>query len=170
MGATSYVWAMKELHEQLDDQHLNVDFIVTSSGSGGTQAGMVLGAELYGIQSRILGISISQAAEQMKMQVAALATATATHLGQEISSIIDKVDVNDDYLGEGYAQVGDVEREAIRIVAEKEGILLDPVYTGRAMAGLIDLIRWGAFTRGQTVLFWHTGGTAALSAFSRQLL
>ena len=81
-----------------------------------------------------------------------------------------KVDVNDDYLGEGYAQVGDVEREAIRLVAEKEGILLDPVYTGRAMAGLIDLIRWGAFTRGQTVLFWHTGGTAALSAFWRQLL
>ncbi|MCA9928542.1 MAG: D-cysteine desulfhydrase family protein [Anaerolineales bacterium] len=170
MGATSYVWAMKELHEQLRNQQLNVDFIVMASGSGGTQAGMVLGAELYGIQSHILGITVSQAAEQMKMQIAALATATATHLGQEISSIIDKVDVNDDYLGEGYAQVGDVEREAIRLVAEKEGILLDPVYTGRAMAGLIDLIRWGAFTRGQTVLFWHTGGTAALSAFWRQLL
>ena len=66
--------------------------------------------------------------------------------------------------------VSDAEREAIRMVAGWEGIVLDPVYTGRAMAGLIDLIRWGAFTRGQTVLFWHTGGTAALPAFADKLL
>ena len=170
MGATSYVWAMKELHEQLVAQHINIDFIVVASGSGGTQAGMVLGSELYDIPGDVLGISVDQPAEKMQIQIAALATATATHLGQETTSVADKVVVNDDYLGEGYAMVGEVEREAIRMVAEKEGILLDPVYTGRAMAGLIDLIRWGAFTRGQTVLFWHTGGTAALSAFANKLL
>ncbi len=170
MGATSYVWAMHELHEQLAAQHLNIDFIVVASGSGGTQAGMVLGAELYDISGEVLGISVSQPAEKMQIQIAALATATATHLGQETTSVAEKVVVNDDYLGEGYAQVGDAEREALRMVAEKEGILLDPVYTGRAMAGLIDLIRWGAFTRGQTVLFWHTGGTAALSAFAHKLV
>jgi 1-aminocyclopropane-1-carboxylate deaminase/D-cysteine desulfhydrase-like pyridoxal-dependent ACC family enzyme len=84
--------------------------------------------------------------------------------------VADRVNVNDDYLGEGYAQVGEPEREAIQLLAQMEGILLDPVYTGRAMAGLIDLIRWGAFTRGQKVLFWHTGGTAALSAFADRLL
>jgi D-cysteine desulfhydrase len=72
-------------------------------------------------------------------------------------------------VGDGYAIVGETEREAIRMVASQEGILLDPVYTGRAMGGLIDLIRWGAFTRGQTVLFWHTGGTAALPAFADRL-
>jgi L-cysteate sulfo-lyase len=170
MGATSFVWAMKELHDQLVAQQLNIDFIVVASGSGGTQAGMVLGAELYDIPGEILGISVSHPAEQMQIQIAALATATATHLGRETTSVADKVFVNDDYLGEGYAHVGEAEREALRMVAEKEGILLDPVYTGRAMAGLIDLIRWGAFTRGQSVLFWHTGGTAALSAFANKLI
>ena len=97
-------------------------------------------------------------------------TATATHLGLGTLSLAEKVIVNDDYLGSGYAQVADLEREAIQLTAQKEGILLDPVYTGRAMGGLIDLVRWGAFTRGQSVLFWHTGGTAALPAFADKLL
>ena len=66
--------------------------------------------------------------------------------------------------------MGETEREAIKLVGQLEGILLDPVYTGRAMGGLIDLIRWGAFTRGQRVLFWHTGGAAALPAFADRLL
>jgi 1-aminocyclopropane-1-carboxylate deaminase/D-cysteine desulfhydrase-like pyridoxal-dependent ACC family enzyme len=117
-----------------------------------------------------LGISIDHPADNLKMQVGALATATATHLGLGTLSLAAKVEVNDDYLGEGYAVVGDTEREAIRMVAQLEGILLDPVYTGRAMGALIDLIRWGAFTRGQSVLFWHTGGTAALPAFADKLL
>jgi L-cysteate sulfo-lyase len=170
MGATSYVWAMKELQEQLTTTHINIDFIVVASGSGGTQAGMVLGADIYGVRNRVIGISVSQQADQLQMQIAALATATATHLGLETAMVAGKVQVNDDYLGDGYGQVGDGEREAIRMMAEKEGILLDPVYTGRAMAGLIDLIRWGAFTRGQSVLFWHTGGTAAMSAFAHKLV
>ncbi|MCP5097038.1 MAG: D-cysteine desulfhydrase family protein [Chloroflexi bacterium] len=170
MGATSFVWAMKELKEQITAVSLNLDFIVVASGSGGTQAGMVLGAEIYGIRNRVIGISVSEQADQLQLQIAALATATATHLGLETTSIAGKVNVNDDYLGEGYSKVGDGEREALRMIAEKEGILLDPVYTGRAMAGLIDLIRWGAFTRGQSVLFWHTGGTAALPAFANKLL
>lgn len=170
MGATSYVLAMKELADQMQSQSINVDFIVIASSSGGTQAGMVLGVEIYGLNTRILGISVDLPVDQLQMQVGALATATATHLGMETTSLAEKVDVNDDYVGGGYAQVGDAERESIRMVARKEGILLDPVYTGRAMAGLIDLIRWGAFTRGQTVLFWHTGGTAALPAFASDLL
>jgi 1-aminocyclopropane-1-carboxylate deaminase/D-cysteine desulfhydrase-like pyridoxal-dependent ACC family enzyme len=79
------------------------------------------------------------------------------------------VDVNANYLGGGYAIVGDLERDAIRTVARTEGLLLDPVYTGRAMGGLIDLIRRGEFSREQNVLFWHTGGVAALSAFAESL-
>ncbi len=169
MGATGYVLAMEELTNQLADQHLNVDFIVMASSSGGTQAGMVLGAEAYGFRGRILGISIDRQAEELKTQVAALATATATHLDLKATSIHDSVEVNDDYLGEGYGILNDVDREAIRLVAQMEGVLLDPVYTGRAMGGLIDLIRWGAFTRRQTVLFWHTGGTPALFAYEGQL-
>jgi D-cysteine desulfhydrase len=169
MGATGYVLAMQELTQQLAEQHLNVDFIVFASSSGGTQAGMVLGAEAYGFRGRILGISIDRQADELKTQVAALATATATHLDLKTFSIHDAVEVNDDYLGEGYGVLNDVDKEAIRLVAQMEGILLDPVYTGRAMGGLIDLIRWGAFTRRQTVLFWHTGGTPALFAYEGQL-
>lgn len=170
MGATGYVWAMKELTEQLAALQRNVDFVVFASSSGGTQAGLVLGATVYDFNGQLLGISVDQPADLLKTQVSALATATATHLGLGTLSVAQRVDVNDDYLGEGYAQVGETEREAIRMVAQLEGIMLDPVYTGRAMGGLIDLIRWGAFTRNQTILFWHTGGTAALPAFADRLL
>ncbi|MCB8928702.1 MAG: D-cysteine desulfhydrase family protein [Ardenticatenaceae bacterium] len=170
MGATSYVLAMQELMAQLEAENINIDFIVFASSSGGTQAGIVLGAEVYGFRGHVLGISVDHPAEDLQIQVSALATATATHLGISNVSIANRVEVNDDYLGEGYAMVGETEREAIQMVAQLEGILLDPVYTGRAMGGLIDLIRWGAFTRGQSVLFWHTGGAAALPAFVDKLL
>ncbi|MCP4359142.1 MAG: D-cysteine desulfhydrase family protein [Chloroflexi bacterium] len=170
MGAASYVWAMQELMGQLTAVPINIDFIVLASCSGGTQAGLVLGAKIVGFRGHILGISIQYTAEDLQMQVAALATATATHLGLGTTAVADRVEVNDDYLGGGYAVVGEVEREAIQMTAQLEGILLDPVYTGRAMASLIDLIRWGAFTRGQSVLFWHTGGTAALPAFTDRLV
>ncbi len=170
VGATGYVMAMQELMSQLAGESLNIDFIVFASSSGGTQAGIVLGSQIYGFKGDALGISVDHPADTLRTQVGALATATATHLGLESVQLLDQVIVNDDYLGQGYAQVGDLEREAIRLLAQQEGILLDPVYTGRAMGGLIDLIRWGAFTRGQRVLFWHTGGTAALPAFAAKLL
>ncbi|MCA9935317.1 MAG: D-cysteine desulfhydrase family protein [Ardenticatenaceae bacterium] len=170
VGATGYVLAMEELTQQLAATNTNIDFIVIASGSGGTQAGMVLGAEVYDFRGQILGMSVSSEAAALQNRVAALSTATATHLGIGVPSVAGKVNVNDDYLGGGYGVVSEIEREAVRLLAQLEGILLDPVYTGRAMGGLIDLIRWGAFTRGQTVLFWHTGGTAALPAFTDKLL
>jgi D-cysteine desulfhydrase family pyridoxal phosphate-dependent enzyme len=170
MGATSYVMAMQELMEQLATLQINIDFIVVPSSSGGTQAGLVLGAAASGYRGKILGISIDQEAGVLQTQVAALATATATHLGLEPVTLAGLVEVNDDYLGGGYGVVCDGEREAIETVAQTEGILLDPVYTARAMAGLIDLIRWGAFTRGQRILFWHTGGIPNLFSYTEKLL
>ena len=169
VGATGYVKAMEELDTQLKEMQLNIDFIVVASSSGGTQAGMVLGAAVTNLRSRILGISIDQPAEGLRAQVGALATATATHLGLGNLSLMARIDVNDDYLGDGYGQLNEDEIEAIQLLGQKEGILLDPVYTGRAMAGLIDLIRWGAFTRGQSILFWHTGGMPGLFAYNRQI-
>lgn len=170
IGATGYVLAMRELMDQLAELHLNIDFIIFASSSGGTQAGIVLGARVFGYRGTVLGISVDNPADALQTQVAALATATATHLGLGTLSVADMVNVNDDYVGEGYARVAENEREAIKQVAQLEGILLDPVYTGRAFGGLIDLIRWGAFTRAQRVLFWHTGGTSALPAFADRLL
>ncbi len=169
VGAAGYVLAMEELKAQIAAANLNIDFIIVASGSGGTQAGMVLGAKVYDFRGEILGISVAAEAQALHTQVAALATATATHLGLGTLPLVDQIHVNDDYVGEGYGVVGESEREAVRMVAQLEGILLDPVYTGRAMGGLIDLIRWGAFTRGQTVLFWHTGGAPALPAFAEKL-
>jgi D-cysteine desulfhydrase len=164
MGATGYVLAMKELLQQMLEDQLNIDFIVFASSSGGTQAGAILGAKVYGYQGRILGIAIDQPASELKNQVAALATATATHLGLGTITFGEMVEVNDDYLGGDAGAMTEADGEAIRLLARLEGILLDPVYTGRAMAGLIDLIRWGAFEQGQNVLFWHTGGVPALFA------
>ncbi|MFB0546173.1 MAG: pyridoxal-phosphate dependent enzyme, partial [Anaerolineae bacterium] len=94
----------------------------------------------------------------------------AEHLGLDLSFSGDDFEVNDDYLGAGYAKPAEPEREAIRLLARTEGILVDPVYTGRTLAGLIDLIRKGAFGQDETVLFWHTGGIPALFAWAEMLM
>ncbi|MFT5197113.1 MAG: L-cysteate sulfo-lyase [Cellvibrionaceae bacterium] len=166
VGTTAYVVAMEELAAQLKEQKLNIDVIVFASGSGGTQAGIVLGAHLFNIRAQLYGISVSRSAAELQAQVGALSTATAAHLGLDMVNLMDRIEVNDEYAEPGYGVLTAAEKEAIELVAEKEGILLDPVYTGRAMAGLIDLIRWGAFTRNQTILFWHTGGAQALHAYA----
>jgi D-cysteine desulfhydrase family pyridoxal phosphate-dependent enzyme len=170
VGATGYVRAMEELSSQLAEKDLAVDWIVVASSSAGTQAGLTLGAQVYGFEGRILGISIDHSAAELQDQVADLAAATAAHLGLDQAVGRSDVQVNDSYLGGGYGVMGELEREAIHLLARLEGILLDPVYTGRAMGGLIDLIRQGAFDPDQRVLFWHTGGSPALFAYAGQLL
>jgi D-cysteine desulfhydrase family pyridoxal phosphate-dependent enzyme len=159
-GAMGYVTAMKELAEQ----EVHPDWIVFPSSSGGTQAGMLVGARLSGFQGKILGISVDEPAEILTRRVASLAAQTAHFIGEDFQFKPDDVLVNDAYTGEGYAVMGDPEIEAIRLFAKKEALLLDPVYTGRAAAGLIDLIRQGKFKATETVLFWHTGGGPALFA------
>lgn len=159
-GAAAYALALQELLEQ----EQRPDWIVFASSSGGTQAGLVVGARLFGFQGKILGISVDQPVRELKTRVAQLATETADFLGENVRFSADEILVNDDYLGEGYGVMGTPEREAIQLFARKDGLLLDPVYTGRAAAGLIDLVRKGYFTSGASVLFWHTGGTPALFA------
>ena len=159
-GATAYALALQELMEQ--GQH--PDWIVFASSSGGTQAGLVLGARLFGFQGKILGISVDQPAGELQARVAQLATETADFLGEKLRFAPDEVLVNDDYLGQGYGIMGAPERQAVQLFARRDGLLLDPVYTGRAAAGLIDLIHKGFFAVGTSVLFWHTGGTPALFA------
>ena len=159
-GASAYAFAMQEMLEQ----GVGPDWIVFPSSSGGTQAGLVLGARLFGFTGKVLGISVDEPAPVLKERVAKLASATADFLGENIIFSPEEVMVNDGYLGGGYGVVGDGERQAINLFARQEGLLLDPVYTGRAAAGLLDLIRRGNFPIGETVLFWHTGGTPALFA------
>jgi D-cysteine desulfhydrase family pyridoxal phosphate-dependent enzyme len=167
IGAAAYVNAMKELLEQCQQSSFNLpepDWIVFPSSSGGTQAGLVLGARIFGYKGQILGISIDETASILQERVATLALETADILGEKKIHSKDDIFVNADYLGDGYGVMGEPEKEAIRLFATYEGLLLDPVYTGRAAAGMIDLIRSGFFNNQQIVLFWHTGGTPAIFA------
>jgi D-cysteine desulfhydrase family pyridoxal phosphate-dependent enzyme len=157
-GATAYTYAMKELLEQ----NQQLDWIVFASSSGGTQAGLVIGARLFGFNGKVLGISVDQSEADLKSRVAVLANETANALGEKLYFQPEEILVSADYLGGGYGVMGTPEIEAIQLFAQMEGLLLDPVYTGRAAAGLIDLIRKEYFKKDETVLFWHTGGTPAL--------
>jgi len=159
-GAAAYVYAMKELIAQ----DLNPDWIVFPSSSGGTHAGLALGARLFSERCRVLGISVDEREDMLKSRVANLATETADLLGEKLSFTEDDILVNADYLGGGYGVVSQSEKETIELFARTEGLLLDPVYTARAAAGMLDLIQRGAFSMDDTVLFWHTGGTPALFA------
>lgn len=160
-----YVAAMEELDGQLQAQKIQVNRIVVASGSGGTQAGICAGACLLGFRGQILAISVSRSRDDLRSVVTRITAAIIQRLGQAVTCDPDKVIVEDRYLGAGYGMMGNAEVEAIRTVARTEGILLDPVYTGRAMAGLMDLIRSGVISRDETILFWHTGGAPALFAY-----
>ena len=160
IGAAAYAAAIREMLEQ----NTTPDWIVFASSSGGTQAGLVAGAALYGFDGKILGISIDEPENVLKERVAALASDVAAHLGSEVTFSPEEILVNAAYAAPGYGVLTDRERRAIRLFAQTEGLLLDPVYTGRAAAGLLDLIHQGFFGSNDTVLFWHTGGTPGLFA------
>lgn len=165
IGAASYAAAMGEFMEQ----DTPVDRIVFATSSGGTQAGLLVGAHIYNFSGQILGISVDPPAKAIVSDIASLATETSELLGRPKTFSEREIDVNDSYLGEGYAVIGETEKEALAMFARFEGLILDPVYTGRAAGGMIDLIRKGEFESEDRVLFWHTGGTPALFAYSEEL-
>ena len=172
IGAVGYVVAMIELMEQLRASGQRVDHMVFGSSSGGTQAGMVLGARLAGFAGSVTGLSIDKNDPEhfeYETEVAQIANECAQYIGADVRVTKDDIHVAYGYKGEGYGVVGDLEREAIRLLARTEGIILDPVYAGRAFGALVDLIRKGKYRRGETVLFWHTGGAPALFAYAEVL-
>jgi len=160
VGALGYAFAV----EEFVGQGMDADWIVFASSSGGTQAGLVLGARLFGYKGKILGISVDEPERVLQERVVKLASETAEGLGKRIEFSPDEILVNADYNTAGYGVLTEAEREAIHLFARYDGLLLDPVYTGRAAAGMIDLIRKGFFKKDETALFWHTGGTTALFA------
>lgn len=166
VGAFGYVTAFEEFL----NQGVEVDWIVVASSSAGTQAGLMLAALKAGWAGKILGISIDHPAAELQLRVAELVNEAAERIGSKIHCQPVDVMVNDQYLGKGYGIPSSEEIEAIRLFARYEGLLLDPVYTGRAAAALIDLIRKGYFKPQDRILFWHTGGTPALFAERYRLL
>ncbi|HTP02746.1 MAG TPA: D-cysteine desulfhydrase family protein [Anaerolineales bacterium] len=159
-GALGYAFAVEEFLKQ----GVEADWMVFGTSSGGTHAGLVLGQRLFGYKGRVLGISIDESEEWLKSHVSALASDTSERLGSRIQFTPGDVLASDVYCRAGYGVLTDAEREAVGLFARCEGLLLDPVYTGRAAAGLIDLVRKGHFRKDETVLFWHTGGQPALFA------
>jgi D-cysteine desulfhydrase len=159
-GALGYAFAMQEVLAQAAD----VDWMIFATSSGGTQAGLVLGQRVFGYRGTLLGISIDEPASALKLQVAALASDASMALGARIAFGAEDVHVDDRYCAPGYGVLTDLERDAVKAFARHEGILLDPVYTGRAAGGMLDLIRRGFFPTNARILFWHTGGQPALFA------
>jgi D-cysteine desulfhydrase family pyridoxal phosphate-dependent enzyme len=162
LGAGAYAAALEEALAQGPSP----DWIVLASSSGGTQAGLAAGARLLGYSGKILGISVDLPAAELRARVASLACEVGALLKHPLHILPDEILVEDRFAAPGYAVVTDLERDAIRAFASAEGILLDPVYTGRAAGGMLRLAGEGRFCTGEKVLFWHTGGTPAVFAFA----
>jgi D-cysteine desulfhydrase family pyridoxal phosphate-dependent enzyme len=172
-GAAGFVEAVRELTLQLASLGESITHIVFASSSGGTQAGLMVGKSLFRLDSQLVGIGIDKGASvdtAYAEHVVQLANATAERLGVPSRFSASDLTIREEYLGGGYGVVGELERRAIRMVARTEGILLDPVYTGRAMGALLDLIERGELSREHSVLFWHTGGIPALFPYARDLI
>ena len=165
-GALGYVNCAFELLGQANDRGLVVDHLVTATGSAGTQAGLIVGLKGVNAGIPLLGIGVRAPQQKQEENVFALAQATAQKLG--LPGLVQRSDVvaNTDYVGDGYGIPRADTFEAIAMFAELEAILLDPVYSGKAAAGLIDLIRKGHFKRGERVVFLHTGGAAGLFGYA----
>jgi D-cysteine desulfhydrase/L-cysteate sulfo-lyase len=162
LGAISYVVAFAELLDQTRGGGLEPDYVVHATGSGGTQAGLVIGAKSMSPGCRVIGISVSDPKGPFSDDVLEIARATDDALGLGLAIMSDDVTVFDEYLGAGYGVVDKGVAETIRLVFQTEGIVLDPVYTAKAMIGLRDLIKTGFFKPTDKVVFLHTGGTPAL--------
>ena len=168
-GCLGYVRAMKELLQQQTETGIRIDHIILPTSSGGTQAGMILGKKIFGIHASIIGINIDKTpifdkpAEDHILDIAGKA---AFKMNLNLTPERRDVTVNRDYDKKGYGILTAAEKSAIRMMAQEEGILLDPVYTGRAFAGLLDMLRLHFFRPGSAILFWHTGGTPALFGYA----
>ncbi len=164
-GALGYVNCAFEMLGQFNDRHLKVDHILHATGSAGTQAGLIVGLKAINAGIPLLGIGTNASKPKQEAKIFELAIKTAAKLGTP--GIVSREDVvaNTDYVGEGYGVPSPAGQEAIKLFAELEGILLDPVYSAKGAAGMIDLIRKGHFKKGEIIVFIHTGGSTGLFGY-----
>lgn len=166
LGAVGYVRCAEECTQQLFDMSLNIDHIILPSGSTGTHGGMIAGIEGNNVNIPITGISVSRKKDLQEKAVHTMANQTLELIGAKTNVPENLVTVFDDYVGAGYSLPTDSMVVAVKMLARTEGILLDPVYSGKTMAGLIDLARKNYFPANSNVLFLHTGGSPALYAYA----
>jgi len=169
VGAVAYVDAMAELLTQANDIGIEVNYLVHAAGSGGTQAGLVLGKKILKTKVQILGICVEPGGNYLAKKTVEIAHGAAKILDSKETVNLDDVILIEDYVGQGYGILTKEVVKAIKLVAQTEGIFLDPVYTGKAMAGLIDMIRQRRFKKNDNIVFIHTGGTPSLFAYSAML-
>jgi len=160
LGALGYVHAVQETKAQVEAMNLKLDYIFHSSSSGGTQAGIVAGCQLFDWRdAQVIGVSHDDSSASISAEVGQIIRGVGAMLGAELEA---DATVLDEYIGGGYGIPSPEGDEAIELLARTEGIVLDPVYTAKAMAALIDWIRTGRLSERDHVMFWHTGGQLAL--------
>ena len=165
-GALGYVNAAFEMTHQANERMLRIDHLVHATGSAGTQAGLVVGMQAMNAGIPVYGVSVRAPKAKQEENVFGLAQRTLDFMGLPQSLVPrDSVVANSDYVGDGYGLPTDSMVEAVKMLAAHEGILLDPVYSGKGFAGLIDLIRKGHFKKDENVVFLHTGGSVSLFAY-----
>ncbi|WP_028468189.1 D-cysteine desulfhydrase [Neptunomonas japonica] len=169
VGSLGYVRCANEILAQVAEQGISVDHIVLASGSAGTQAGLLAGLIAAGADIPVLGIAVSRDTQAQQLLVQALLEKTLQHMGLDPALANGRVIADGGYYGAGYGITTPATIEAVKMCAEQEGVLLDPVYTGKGMAGLIDKCRTGAFPAKQNILFLHTGGSQGLFAYREVL-
>ncbi len=169
IGALGYVNCAIELLTQANDMGLVIDHLVTATGSAGTQGGLIVGLKATSSNIPLLGIGVNAPRKKQEEKVYELAKETAEHVGAP--GVVKREDVvaNCDYVGEGYGIPTESMNEAVVLLARTEGLLFDPVYSGKALAGMIDLVRRGEFSGADNIVLLHTGGSAALFAYVDQL-
>jgi D-cysteine desulfhydrase len=170
VGATGYVAGAEEILAQTFDLGINIDRIICASGSAGTHAGLVTGFHGNNSNIPVIGINVSRPRAEQEALVYDLVKDTAKHVGVNSDIPREAVVCFDEYVGPGYSLPTDEMAEAVRMLARLEGVLIDPVYTGKAMAGLIDLARKGTFNKDENILFIHTGGSPALYVYMSDIL
>ena len=168
VGALGYAACAQEVVQQLFEMNLKIDHVVLTSGSSGTHAGFLVGIRALSVRVPVVGISISKKAELQRPLVHDLAVRLAEKIGA-VEPTNEDVVVYDDYIGEGYSIPTQGMVDAVKLLAATEALILDPVYTGKAMHGLLDLVQKGKFASGENILFLHTGGATALYAYKANL-
>ena len=169
VGALGYVGCGIEMLEQFAEQNLDVDHVLTATGSAGTHAGLAVGLRGSGSDLPILGFGVNAPQDVQEERVYKLSLETADLVGAPGCVSREDIIADCNYIGPGYGEPTDSMNEAILMLARFEGLLFDPVYSGKALAGMIDYVRQGRFTKGQKIVFLHTGGSAGLFAYADTL-
>jgi L-cysteate sulfo-lyase len=165
LGALGYVNAALELTYQMNEMGLKATHLVLATGSAGTHAGLIAGLKILNSPLKVIGFGVRAPKEKQEQMVYDLACKTAAMLGHEGAVQREDIFADCNYVGAGYGLPTEGMVEAVKMLAEMEGLLFDPVYTGKGLSGLIDWVRHGRFTKDDTVIFLHTGGSAALFGY-----